>query len=102
MIPPEIVGPATLAITQGVSVFGQFLPPLTEVRKRNAADTEFAADVRLGEVAAAGLVIGIGAIASSLTHSTIPIVVATITALGLIFLYESTLRANRPFEERNV
>lgn len=98
-VPAEIIGPAMMGITQGVSTFNQFLPPLHEVRKHTPqGDPEFAADVRVGEVAASALILGIGAVASSLTGSTAPIVVAALTAIGLIILYESTLRTVRPFE----
>lgn len=97
---PSIIGPATLSMTSAVGMFQSILPPLREVRKHSLDDAEFAADVRLGEVAAVGLALGIGAVTSSLTRSSTPIVVAAVMAGGLVFLYESTLRADRPFEPK--
>lgn len=85
-------------MTQSIGAFTTFLPPLTEVRKKSQEDKEFAGDVRLGEIAAAGLTIGVGTIVSGLTGSSAPILVSILMAVGLIVLYESTLRANRPLE----
>jgi len=96
---PAVFGPATLAMTQGFTAFNAFLPPLSEVRKRDVTDVEFAADVRMGELAAVGVTLGIGAITSSLTGSPVPTVVAGVMGLGLVFIYESALRANRPLEQ---
>lgn len=99
-IPPEAIGPTTLALTQAVGAFNSFLPHLSEIRKTDPkADPSFAADVRMGEVAAVALTIGVGAIASSMTGSTAPILVSMVAAAGLVFMYESTLRAHLPMEE---
>jgi hypothetical protein len=100
-VEPGLLGPTTLAISSGVSAFSTFLPKITDIRKANPNDdVSFAADVRMGEVAAAALTIGVGAIVSSLTGSSAPTVVAVIVALGLVIMYESTLRANRPMERK--
>lgn len=98
---PDIFGPATLAVTQGVSSFNTFLPKFSDVRKNHpATNPDFAADVRMGEVAAVTLTIGVGVIASSLTGSPVPVATAAITCLILVMLYESTLRADAPFEPK--
>lgn len=100
---PEMFGPATLGITQGVTAFNVFLPKFTDIRKADPANNpEFAADVRMGEVAAATVTIGIGMIASSITGSSVPTVTAVVVVLMLVVLYESTLKANRPFERGSV
>lgn len=96
---PDVFGPATLAVTQGITAFNSMLPKISEVRKNHPADNpDFAADVRMGEIAASALTLGVGCIASSLTGSPAPTIVAALTCLVLIILYESTLRANRPLE----
>lgn len=93
------VGAATLALSQSISAFHTYLPTLSEVRQKSPQnDPAFAADVRLGELAAAGLAIGVGAIASSLTKSATPAIIGLLMAGSLIMLYESVLRADRPFE----
>lgn len=98
---PNIFGPASLAMTQGFTAFNAFLPKLTDVRKNNPADNpDFAGDVRLGEIAAAGLTLGMGLMISSLTGSPAPTVVAALLAFGLVFMYESVLRADRPMEPK--
>lgn len=95
---PVTLSVTTVAITTAVGAFYQMLPPISEVRKRSASESEFAADVRVGEVAAASIALGIGAIASSLSGSVTPVLVSLIFAGGFIFLYESILKGNRPLE----
>lgn len=95
---PVTLSVTTVAITTAVGAFYQMLPPISEVRKRSASEPEFAADVRVGEVAASAIALGIGAIASSLSGSPTPVLVSGIFALGFVFLYESTLRGDRPLE----
>jgi len=89
---PQAASAAMLAMTQAIGAFTTFLPPLTEVRKGSVNDPSFADDVRVGELAASALTIGIGVIVSGLTGSNAPTVVAGFTAVGLCLLYETTLR----------
>ena len=103
MADANAMGAATLAMTTGVNAFYQFLPKLSELRKADPVNNpDLAADVRLGEFAAAGLALGVGLISSSLTGSPLPTVVAAMVGLGLIILYESTLQAHRPFESKTL
>lgn len=98
----DILGPATLAATQGFSAFSTFLPRLSDVRKANAsADPDIVGDVRLGEVAAFATAVGIGAIAASLTRSPIPVYSALFISVVLICVYESALRGENLFAPRN-
>jgi hypothetical protein len=95
----DIIGPATLTLTQSIGAFNTFLPPLSEIRRNDPANNPaFAADVRMGEIAAAALTIGVGAVTSSLTKSNVPILIGAMSALALVVLYESTLRRDRPLE----
>lgn len=95
------IGPATLAMTQTVGLFQFFLPKLSDVRKADAAtDVGMVGDVRMGEVGASTLCLGIGAMVSSLSGSSVPLVVSILTALILICLYETTLKADRPMEPK--
>lgn len=94
-VDPGILGPATLAISQGFTAFSQFMPKLSDVRRADPkADTGTAEDVRIGEIAAVSVTIGMGIIMSSLTGSPVPAFVAVIVSIGLVMLYESTLRRN--------
>lgn len=98
---PEIFGPATLSISQGVTAFNTFLPKFTEIRKANPSENpDFAADVRMGEIAACTVTLGIGMIASSITGSPAPVYTAALVCLMLVVLYETTLRADRPMEPK--
>ena len=93
------IGIATLALTQSYSQFQAYLPKLQDIRKADPiSDPEFAADVRIGEIAALIGSLGIGVIVSSLTNDPLPAYVSVITSLLLISLYEYVLRANRPME----
>lgn len=100
---PDITGTALLSVTQGISAFGAFLPKISEVRRADPVNNpDVAADIRMGEVAAATLTLGIGVIASSLTGSAVPVYTALLMATILVCLYESTLRAHRPFESKTL
>lgn len=95
---PVTLSVTTVALTTAVGAFYQMLPPISEVRKQATTNSSFAADVRVGEIAATSIALGIGAISSSLSGSPTPIIVSAVFALGFIFLYESTLRGDRPLE----
>lgn len=97
---PEMLGPAMISVSQAIGQFNTFLPNFSDIRKADPSDKEFVADVRMGEIAAAAITIGVGAIVSSFTQSPVPITVATLMVLFLIMLYESTLRAYRPLESK--
>lgn len=95
----ELFGPAMLSVTTGVQAFQSLLPKLSEVRKADPVQNpDIAADVRMGEVGAATLTMGVGLIASSLTKSPLPAVTGLIMTFILIAVYESALRSNKPFE----
>lgn len=97
----DVLGPATLSITQGISAFHSFLPPFSDIRKNDPmGDPEFAADVRMGEVAAVTTTLGVGLITSSLTGSPVPVYTAVVMSAVLVALYESTLRRQRPMEAK--
>lgn len=101
-MPSDILGPATLSVSQGISAFQFFLPKLSEVRKANSAvDLDMVGDVRLGEVAAVTLCIGVGAIVSSLSGSPVPAFVSALMAAILVCIYETALRADRPMEPKS-
>lgn len=94
-VDPQLIGPATLAMTQSLSLFQGFLPKFEDIRKHPyGASPGFETDVRMGEVAATILTLGIGTIATGLTGSKVPVLVSLVSAVGLIVLYESALHAN--------
>ena len=95
---PNILGAATIGLTQGLTSAQAFLPKLTEVRK--ADSPEMIGDVRMGEIATAIFTIGIGAIVSSLTGSPIPTFVSAIIVIAIVCVYEAALRGDRLFEPK--
>ena len=95
----ELFGPAMLSVTTSVQAFYTLLPKLSEVRKADpVANPDIAADVRMGEVGAVALTLGVGAIASSLTQSPLPAITGVAMALVLVGIYETALKSHRPFE----
>lgn len=95
----DLFGPAMLSVTTGVQAFYTLLPKLSEIRKADPVNNpDIAADVRMGEVGAVALTLGVGAIASSLTQSPLPAVTGLVMALVLVSVYETALRSHKPFE----
>lgn len=95
------LGPAMIAVTSGLQAFQSLLPKISDIRKADPANNpDVAADVRMGEVAAATMTLGVGLIASSVTQSSMPTVTALVMIVILVAIYESTLRTNRPFENK--
>lgn len=93
----DVFGPASLAAGQALSSFSTFLPRLSEVRKASREDADMVGDVRLGEVAACAVSIGIGVIASSLSGSPIPMYACAFISVILIVVYETALNGNDIF-----
>jgi len=82
-----------LAVTSSVSVFGSLLPPFADVRK-SINNPDMIRDVRMGEVAAFTVVTSIGLMASTMTKSPVPAMVAIVSAGTLAVMYEMTLKHN--------
>jgi|1185.fasta_scaffold06180_7 hypothetical protein len=97
---PNMFGPASMVLSQTISSFQSMLPSISEVRKASPDDPDMAGDVRLGEIAASALAIGVGAIASSLLGDPLPVLIASFVAFALIVIYEQALRRNRPMDPK--
>jgi hypothetical protein len=90
-----LIGPTTMGLTQSISLFQGFLPKFNDIRKEDPThNPDFVQDVRMGELAAALLTLGIGAVMSSLTGTPYPALISLVSCLGLIALYETALRSN--------
>jgi hypothetical protein len=88
----QAIGLATLCMTQGLTLFQEFLPKFQEINAANPTeDSGMVQDVRMGELAAVLTTLGIGTMTSALSGSSVPAVVSAITAAALIFLYEYAL-----------
>lgn len=85
------LGISVLALTQAITVYHQFLPPLTEIRKTDVNDQTGRMDVRIGEAAAFSLTLGIGAILGTMTRSKEPFIISLISAVALVGVYEYVL-----------
>lgn len=88
---PELVSLATLALTQSVAVFHQFLPPLTDVKRADKNNPVDRTDVRVGEFASVALTVGLGAVMSTLSGNYEPLVISVVAAAGLVAIYEYAL-----------
>lgn len=80
-----------LSITASIGVFDSLLPQFSDVRK-SLGEPDMANDVRMGEVAAFALVVGIGVTATVLTRSPIPATVSILSAAVLVIMYEAALQ----------
>lgn len=89
-----LIGVSTLAITQSFTIFNAFLPPLTDVRRMTIDNPNQVTDIRVGEIASASLVIGIGGALCYLMKRHEPMLFAVIAAAGLIGIYEFALRTD--------
>lgn len=99
----EIIGPATLALSQSIGAFQFFLPHLSEVRKVTPdSDPSKAADVRLGEVAACTLAVGVGLVIANLTGSSVPLFATLVMSAVLVTVYEASLRADHPLQSKGL
>jgi hypothetical protein len=99
---PAIIGLTMQAVSQAASAFATYVPKLTDVRKAPPGDTSMMGDVRIGEIAAVTLTVGVGVIASGLTGSPVPSLIAALMCLVMLALYESALRGDKPFEPRPI
>lgn len=81
-----------LAITSSVGMFTGLLPSLSEVRKTQG-DPSVINDVRVGEIAASALTVSVGLMASSMVKSPVPAMVAVVSAVALVVMYESVLQS---------
>jgi|SRR6187397_2901197 hypothetical protein len=90
---PNVIGPATLSMTQSLSLFDSFLPSFRDISKADPGNEGIVRDVRMGELAAVLMTLGIGGMTSALTGSSVPAVVALVTCGGLVLLYETALRS---------
>lgn len=75
-----------------MSGFTAFLPTLREVRQGSATDPRMVNDVRYGQLAAAVLAVGIGALMAWLSQSAVPLYVALFATLLYSVIYEMALR----------
>lgn len=85
---------AAVSIGQVVTVYSIMLPPLTQVRRATADDPAMRGDVRMGQVGAAAVVIGIGFVLSNLTGSMVPTGIAIFMSAVISAVYESAMRQN--------
>lgn len=78
-----------------LSGFSTFLPNLREVRQAGTNDTTMRNDVRNGQIAAAIMALGIGALMAWLGGSPVPLYVALAATILYASIYELALRDER-------
>lgn len=96
----DALGAATIAMGQAVGAFQFFLPKLSDVRRATSDDADMVGDVRMGEVAATALTLGLGAMVSSLSGSPYPAMVSVAVVAVLVVLYESALKGDKPLNPK--
>lgn len=93
-IPNQAASAIFLSVSTSVATFTALLPPLADVRKADHTNPDARADVRMGEIAASALVIGIGIVAASVAGNSAPVMASALCALALVAVYESVLRVS--------
>lgn len=83
---------ALTSATQASNSFPMYMPKFSEIRQAKP-DDPIAADVRLGEIAAITITLGIGVIASYLSSSSVPAIAGAVMCAILVGLYEYALSA---------
>lgn len=92
MANPQALGSASLAVGQTVGSFSLFLPSFSSVRQAGPNDEGVRKDVRLGQIAAFTVSVGIGLILSQISGQPEPAMVSLAMALVIVSLYEKALR----------
>lgn len=85
------ISASLMAGTTAIAVFTGMVPHMAEVHAASV-NSDTARATRVGEVASAAIVLAVGLMASSLTHSSAPIMVAVAACLILAGCYETVLR----------
>ena len=93
-LPSQAASAVLLSVSTGIATFTALLPSLSDVRKSSHADKDAVADVRMGELAASALVVGIGVIATGVAGSPAPLIASLVIAASLVAMYESVLSAS--------
>jgi hypothetical protein len=86
-----VISAATISMTQALALFQNFLPRFSEIRATDPSNGDMVRDVRMGELAAVLMTLGVGGMTSALTNSAVPAVIALLTSVGLVCLYEAAL-----------
>lgn len=98
-VEPGVIGPATLSLTAAIGLFQGFLPNYAEIILMDPNDPRTVSDVRMGEVAAGVLTLGVGGILSALTGSSVPTYVAMTATAMMVIMYEVALRKRQHVAE---
>lgn len=88
--PQDILSPILL----GVSAFTAFMPDMERVRETHPIETDGTVNknMRVGEYSAGFVVILAGGLIALWTKEYYPLIVAGITVLAMIYLYETVYR----------
>jgi hypothetical protein len=87
---PDDIGLATIAVTTGITALSTFLPALPDVHC-TAKDGRLTSAVRLGELASAVVILGIGLAVRAMSGQGAALVLAAAAVVGLVALYEYAL-----------
>lgn len=85
MAEPGALAVSSIAIGQTVTAYTAFLPRLSEVRRDASPDMR--TDVYVGQIAAGGVSLLVGAIIGSLVGSKLPVIVSLLVAAFLAAVY---------------
>lgn len=81
-----------LGVTQAVGFYMSLCDSPVNVRKKSAADTDYANDLRSGELIAGLLAVGVATVAAIHEGSAAPLVYSGVAIVSLTLMYEYLLR----------
>lgn len=90
MADPGALTASSIVIGQTVFAYSYFLPRLSDVRQ-GPADGSLRDDVILGQVAAGGVSLLVGALLAWMTSSMIPVIVTALIAAFIAGIYQYAL-----------
>lgn len=91
---PAEVGVVLLVAAEAPQAYSAFLPSIMTIRTF-VGDEGAVADIREGELLGSVFVAGIGVVGSMLTGSPWPVVVAILTIVVMVAIYEHALNGRR-------
>ncbi len=89
----EIAG-TFIVLTQAATLHAVLLPHMSDLRQGDYNNPTLRTDVRVGQVAAAGLVIATGIIVGAIVNSSIPLWVSILSVVLMTGAVECVLRLN--------
>lgn len=91
---PNEISIIMLSAVESIAVFTTLMPQRSDLLASSPNDRRMVADTRHGEFMASVIVLSMGGVVSVLSKSTLPFILSIGSILGMIWVYESTLKTD--------